>query len=1397
MPNTLTAFTAGDLVVSISGDGDGSGTFGDNQASPITLEEITTAGSIVGQLVLPEITTIKNGVTEYAISGEYGSSSEGSLQLSADGQSLVIAGYGINDNTFNAGGAAVYGTTALAQSTSVPGGKDTPVARVIADISFNTTVDTSTALYNVFNTNNPRSVATVNGTTFYISGQGVKGDTTQGVFLAHDGADSATSIDHSTDARAVEIVNGQLYVSRDSTQGDGGQISSYGSTLPTFAATATVLPGINGSITLTAAQANGVNTADIGQSINLSPESYFFASPDTLYVADGGNPKEGGLGDGGLQKWVLSGGTWTLEYTLSDGLNLVPDTATSGTSGLIDLTGTVVGGTVELYATNETIGDLDQTYLYGISDTLNASTLPGDESFVALVTAAADTNIRGISFAPTQTTETPTVTTVTSGVTSSGIVVGSGSSLDVLSAGTVLATTIMFGGSAVVSSGGTDSGGSIAQGGSETVLGTAIGDFVGGTQLVDLGTAVVNNEIVLNGGAIDLFIKGAIANASIVQTGGGLFISGNATANNTIINGGSIVMESAKAVLTGAVTFSGGGTIEEITAASAGFGDLAVISGFGTGDAVDMTFIGSGATLTPVISGVNTIAIVTSGAVTQSFTFAGIVTSNLQLVGDGNGGEEITFLPPVATSITIPAGVTSNNLQITSGSFLDVLSGGTAVTATVLSAGSATIEIGGVDSGSTILAGGDELVLGSANLDQVFGVQLVSAATAVVSNETVFNGGMVDLFLKGAIANGLTVTGGGQLNISGNATANNTVIGSGGLIDMESPKAVLAGAVTFSGAGTIEFTDVTSVGFGDLAVISGFTSGDVIDETVIGAGATFGTTMSGLNTVATITSGAISESFIFAGSVTSNLTLTSDGTGGEEIVFTSSASSSGTSGTTSTISGGVTSSGVVVSGGIVLDVLSGGTITGTTILAGGSARIEFGGVDSGSTISSGGVETVLGSASFDQVRGTQLDSASVVSATVFAGGSETVALGATDTGSTISSGGNETVLGSANLDQVFGTQLVSAATAIVSNETVFNGGTIELFLAGVTANDLTAASGGVIAINGHAIANNTILDGGSTLLLESPKATISGTLTFSGPATVEETATVSAGFGDLAVISGFAPGDVIDFSSATAVGGAGSAATFSTTTSAGDTIVTVSGGGSVQTFTFAGTSIGASLSLVADGNGGEEIVACFAEGTRIATNSGLVPVECLAMGDRVTTADGTHEPIVWLGRRVVNCRAHPNPETVWPVCVSAGAFGDGLPMRDLWLSPDHAVFVDGVLVPVKLLVNGATIAQAERRSVAYYHVELPRHAVILAEGLPVESYLDIGDRADFGCDKATIRLFPDFGTRPLPESATIWETRGAAKLVLSGPELAAARRAAARTAESRLEGFVEAGAKAG
>ena len=214
------------------------------------------------------------------------------------------------------------------------------------------------------------------------------------------------------------------------------------------------------------------------------------------------------------------------------------------------------------------------------------------------------------------------------------------------------------------------------------------------------------------------------------------------------------------------------------------------------------------------------------------------------------------------------------------------------------------------------------------------------------------------------------------------------------------------------------------------------------------------------------------------------------------------------------------------------------------------------------------------------------------------------------------------------------------------------------------------------------------------------------------------------------------------------------------------------GAGGIDSIIF-GAAISTGSFSVVNGNT-VEALACFVAGTWIETDRGPVAVEDLKVGDFAVTVEGAREPIVWIGRRTVNCRTHPMPDAVFPVRVAAGALGPARPSRDLWLSPEHAVFVNGVLVPVHLLTNGKTIAREERERVTYFHVELPRHAIILAEDLPVESYLDTGDRANFRNGGLVTRLFADFSA-PARDTAMLWETEACAALVMHGPELEAAR----------------------
>jgi hypothetical protein len=142
-----------------------------------------------------------------------------------------------------------------------------------------------------------------------------------------------------------------------------------------------------------------------------------------------------------------------------------------------------------------------------------------------------------------------------------------------------------------------------------------------------------------------------------------------------------------------------------------------------------------------------------------------------------------------------------------------------------------------------------------------------------------------------------------------------------------------------------------------------------------------------------------------------------------------------------------------------------------------------------------------------------------------------------------------------------------------------------------------------------------------------------------------------------------------------------------------------------------------------------------------------VPVEALREGDLVATADGDLVPAVWIGHRTVDIARHRWPDLVRPVRVRAGALAEGVPARDLLLSPEHALAIDGVLVPAGLLANGRSIVQEHGGPdrVTYYHVELPAHAVLFAEGAPAESYLDAGNRYMFeGGSGAPVPLHPAF-----------------------------------------------------
>jgi len=162
-----------------------------------------------------------------------------------------------------------------------------------------------------------------------------------------------------------------------------------------------------------------------------------------------------------------------------------------------------------------------------------------------------------------------------------------------------------------------------------------------------------------------------------------------------------------------------------------------------------------------------------------------------------------------------------------------------------------------------------------------------------------------------------------------------------------------------------------------------------------------------------------------------------------------------------------------------------------------------------------------------------------------------------------------------------------------------------------------------------------------------------------------------------------------------------------------------------------------------------ETAPCYCRGTRIAIERGEVTVEDLAIGDEIVTASGARRPVKWIGRRSYSGRFVLGRADILPVCIRAGALGEEAPRRDLWVSPHHAMLLEGVLIEAKDLINDVSIVQAERiDKVEYFHIELESHDIIFAEGASSETFIDDDSRLMFHNAHDYFARYPDAVTAP-------------------------------------------------
>ncbi len=632
-------------------------------------------------------------------------------------------------------------------------------------------------------------------------------------------------------------------------------------------------------------------------------------------------------------------------------------------------------------------------------------------------------------------------------------------------------------------------------------------------------------------------------------------------------------------------------------------------------------------------------------------------------------------------------------------------------------AAGASVDIGVTSTGNgtmTVTDAGTDL-----DLDQGTGIVVGDEGTGLlqVENGATFTVASVEPDVTYALALGGNPGGAGTLTIDG--AGSTFTAGAGGM----SVGFVNSGSVTVSDGATLDVTDAT---YG--LVIAG-DQGSTGDVDITGSGSVLESTgvYVGLDGNGTLT-------------VEGGASLTASGdldeASGADSVTTTTITGAGT---TATVQGDY----VIGSAGAATDTISNGaTVTvgsDTTLGENSSGQIDIA-ADAGSQ----GTVTVDGAGSL--LSGTDL----------WVGGA--------------SSGQG----GTGGISLLDGGEVSARNISVWGGSSISGAGTVN---GAVTDDGAISASGGALEITG-AVGGTGLLavDAGATLQLDGAVAT--GDIVDFDPS-VSETLVVNdltknAGSQQQdfnAPIENFQAGDLI----AIAASGLGGASAITTATvgafdSVTDTtsVLLADAGDPVATLQFDGDYLNWTFAVTPNGNDYDVTASpCYCAGTRILTDKGDIPVEALAVGDLVVTASGAQRPIQWIGHRKLDTARHAFPLEVFPVRICKDAFGEGLPHRELWLSPEHAVFVDGVLIPIIRLANGATVRQERVAHVSYFHVELESHDVLLAEGLPAESFLDCGSRPGFANCENFVALHPTFAPKSWDEAC--------APLKEKGPEVDAVR----------------------
>lgn len=665
----------------------------------------------------------------------------------------------------------------------------------------------------------------------------------------------------------------------------------------------------------------------------------------------------------------------------------------------------------------------------------------------------------------------------------------------------------------------------------------------------------------------------------------------------------------------------------------------------------------------------------------------------LGLIVPSNGGAGLVLtIAPVTGLIAESGGAATASLTLT------------AATALALNADLAALAYTSRGSGS-----GDTLRFtgggGLAGFTAAIGVAVTAPATLGFDGASGAGFGADDAWQGGvAPANGdLAVLGthaGGPDIVTGSGVAGEVSIGGAydlaGVFDLPG----LAGTALDIGSGATALFDANAVvTLGGAAMI-----GDVTGAGTLGVAGTL---------VGDITVGGAARAGGSLLDVTGSVSGSSLAIGTEA---PATADVAGTLGFAATTLGGAAGSGAILAAGTASLGLGALDIANGTLSLAGSAIATAGSTTLAAGLLAIGPETGLTAGTIAIGVAATLDLAGHLAASVLdASGAATIAGGVASLAGAVSLGSG------AMLDFAAGT-LAAASLTVASGATLTGSGAIGAAATGVSlipidAAGMLEAEGGTLILGGDlagdaAIAANAVLDlvGGAS----------GGTIGFAGTdavLTIDDAATMRDS------VVNFAAGDAIDLvgiapslvSVANGTVSIADPAQFALATGSGQPSPTVSG----------------------DGHGGSLITAggampCFTRGTMLLTPDGYRTVESLRPGDKLVTIGGIARRVAWIGWRSLDLATDPSVDALRPVAIAPGAFGPGRPGRVLAVSPLHAIFVQDALIPAILLVNGATITRdAAAFAVTYYHVELDRHDIVLAENLPAETYRDNGNRGRF------------------------------------------------------------------